>query len=167
VTTSNQHSRWPARRSLTSSALKMETTDGVRPRIAGLANRSYWTQSLGLRSTSCDRRFCLRQLCQSQLSCDLVLVPAHSQLGTILTQHSMVAVKPVTDAAASTGAGQPEKRHEPLGHWRKIIFSQSSAQSGSSLFCGAETGMKRIVTSHGLRSGVDPPRSGPEAESSS
>jgi hypothetical protein len=37
------------------------------------------------------------------------------------------------------------------GHRRKMILSQSFAQSASSLSGGAETGTKRIVTSKGFR----------------
>src|SRR5450432_1597960 len=50
------------------------------------------------------------------------------------------------------------------GHRRKIILSQSSAQSVASLSGAAETETKRIVPHRGSVSGSDPPRSSPEAE---
>jgi hypothetical protein len=45
-----------------------------------------------------------------------------------------------------------------------MFLSQSTAQSASSFCGGAETGTKRTVTSKGLPSGVDPPRSWLEPE---
>src|SRR5580693_7533281 len=50
------------------------------------------------------------------------------------------------------------------GHRRKIILSQSSAQSVAILSGPAETETKRIVPHRGSASGFDPPRSLPEAE---
>src|SRR6266702_648311 len=50
------------------------------------------------------------------------------------------------------------------GHRRKMILSQSSAQSVASLPGAAETETKRIVPHRGSASGSDPPRSSPEAE---
>ena len=49
------------------------------------------------------------------------------------------------------------------GHWRKMILSQSSAQSVASLSGPAETETKRIVSHRGSASGFDPPRSLSEA----
>ena len=50
------------------------------------------------------------------------------------------------------------------GHRRRMALSQSLAQSVSSLCCGAESGIKRIVVHWGSAAGVDLPRSEPEAE---
>jgi hypothetical protein len=50
------------------------------------------------------------------------------------------------------------------GHRRRMALSQSLAQSVSSLYCGAESGIKRIVVHWGSAAGVDLPRSEPEAE---
>src|ERR1035437_1403818 len=50
------------------------------------------------------------------------------------------------------------------GHQRKMILSQSSAQSVASLSSPADTKTKRIVPHRGSASGSDPPRSSPEAE---
>jgi len=50
------------------------------------------------------------------------------------------------------------------GHQRKMILSQSFAQSVASLVGATETGIKRIVLHRGSASGSDPPRSSPEAE---
>src|SRR5580704_10403179 len=49
------------------------------------------------------------------------------------------------------------------GHRRKIMLSQSSAQSVAILSGPAETETKRIVPHRGSASGFDPPRSLPEA----
>ena len=38
-----------------------------------------------------------------------------------------------------------------IGHRRKMIWSQSSAQQAASRSSGTDTGTKRIVTSHGFR----------------
>src|SRR5437870_12006239 len=50
------------------------------------------------------------------------------------------------------------------GHRRRMALSQSLAQSVSSLCCGAESGINRIVVHWGSAAGVDLPRSEPEAE---
>src|ERR1700676_4113693 len=50
------------------------------------------------------------------------------------------------------------------GHRRKMILSQSSAQSVAILSGPAETETKRIVPHRGSASGFDQPRSLPEAE---
>src|SRR5258708_8073566 len=50
------------------------------------------------------------------------------------------------------------------GQRRKMILSQSSAQSVASLPGAAETATKRIVPRRGSASGIDQPRSAPEAE---
>jgi hypothetical protein len=50
------------------------------------------------------------------------------------------------------------------GHRRKMILSQSSAQSVASLSGPAETGTKRVVPRRGSASVFDQPRSSPEAE---
>src|ERR1017187_4630498 len=51
-----------------------------------------------------------------------------------------------------------------IGHRRKMILSQSSAQSVVSLSGSAETETKRIVPHRGSASAFDPPRSSPEAD---
>src|ERR1039457_6073761 len=51
-----------------------------------------------------------------------------------------------------------------IGHRRKMILSQPSAQSVASLPGPAETETKRIVPHRGSATGFDPPRSRPEAE---
>src|ERR1017187_6275985 len=51
-----------------------------------------------------------------------------------------------------------------IGHRRKMISSQPSAQSVASLSGPAETETKRIAPHRGSVFGFDPPRSLPEAE---